>query len=125
LKKTKKMKTIIEIQIVENEKQRREEIRLISTDILKGTITGGRIRLILTPDLFGKIFSPKRIELLMHLSIKKKENVSELARALNRQFEVVYRDLKIFENFGLIKMVKLENEVLPELIGEIRLPIIA
>ncbi|RJQ19444.1 hypothetical protein C4580_05200 [Candidatus Woesearchaeota archaeon] len=119
------MKTIIEIQIVENEKQRREEIRLISTDILKGTITGGRIRLILTPDLFGKIFSPKRIELLMHLSIKKKENVSELARALNRQFEVVYRDLKIFENFGLIKMVKLENEVLPELIGEIRLPIIA
>ncbi|MBI4146052.1 hypothetical protein HY489_01810 [Candidatus Woesearchaeota archaeon] len=115
----------IEIKIVQNEHERKIEIKRISDRIANREIFGNTHTIIVTPELFAKLFSPKRIDLLMTLAKKEEHNVTELARLLKRKFEVVYRDLKLFEEFGLVKLNKDDKSVIPELIGHIRLPTIA
>lgn len=114
----------IEIKIVRNEEERRKEIRAMSDCIMSGHIED-KHTIVITAELFAKIFSPKRLDLLMLLTKKENYNVSELARKLKRPFEVVYRDLKIFQNFDMVKLVKEHNEVIPELKGRIKMPVIA
>ena len=115
----------IEIRIVQNETERKNEIKKISERIMNREIIANRHTIIVTPDLFAKIFSPKRIDLLMTLAKKEEYNITELAKKLNRKFEVVYRDLKLFENFGLIRLNKEDKSIIPELIGHIKLPVIS
>jgi len=123
--KARKGKTMeIEIKIVQNAEERRKEIKKFSERAIAGRIEN-KHTLVLTSDLFAKIFSPKRIDLLMTLAKKESHNVTELAKKLGRKFEVVYRDLKLFEHFGLVKLVKEDKFIIPELIGHIRLPVIA
>lgn len=116
---------LIEIEIVKNEEDRKIAIKKLSEKMMKGLITKNKMTVILTTDLFAKIFSPRRLELLMVIAEKPSGSVSELAKNLKRKFEVVYRDLKLFEQFGFVKLTKEKRSVIPELIGEIRLPIIA
>ncbi len=115
----------IEIKIVKNEEQRKVAIKEISDRFMKGHTGKNKITVIVTPDLFAKIFSPRRLELLITISERPAGSVSELARNLKRKFEVVYRDLKLFEQFGFVKLTKEKRSVITELTGEIRLPVIA
>jgi len=115
----------IEIKIVKSEEQRKIAVKEISDQFMRGQIEKNKITVILTTDLFAKIFSPRRLELLMTVAERPAGSVSELARSLKRKFEVVYRDLKLFEQFGFIKLTKAKRAVMMELIGEIRLPVIA
>ena len=114
-----------EIKIVRNAEERKKEIKAISDQITRGIVIPNKRTLIVTPDLFAKIFSPKRIELLMLLAIKNDYNITELAKKLKRPFEVVHRDLKLFEFYGFVRMVKERKSIIPELAGEIRMPVIS
>jgi len=114
----------IEIKIVQTREDRKKEIRAISKQIMKGIIDTKKT-IILTPELFAKIFSPKRLDVLMTLTHKEANNITDLARKLRRKFEVVYRDLKLFEHFGFVKLVKENKSIIPELVGEIKMPVIA
>lgn len=75
---------------------------------------------------FNKIFSPKRLNLLIELSKNKdkERNISEIAESIQRKFEVIYRDLKLFEEAGFVEMKKEGKEVIPKITGPIQLPII-
>jgi len=115
----------IEIKIVQKMEERRNEIKNISAKIMKGIVVVNKKTIILTPELFAKIFSPKRLNLLMTLAKKEEYNITELAKKLERKFEVVYRDLKLFEHFGLVKLIRENKSIIPELIGQIKLPVIA
>lgn len=114
----------VEIKIVQNAEERRKEIKKFSGRAIAGRVEN-KHTLVLTPDLFAKVFSPKRIYLLMTLAKKEPCNVTDLAKKLGRKFEVVHRDLKLFEHFGLVRLVKEKKFIMPELIGRIRLPVIA
>lgn len=115
----------VEIKIVRNEAERKDALKRMCDRVMKGIISSDKITIILTPVLFAKIFSPKRIELLMILSKEEERNVTELSKLLKRQFEVVYRDLKLFEHFGLIVLHKKGTRTIPKLIGQVQLPTIA
>jgi len=59
-------------------------------------------------DAFGKILSPKRIELLLHIIAiqKQKRTLGEIAEELKRKQEAVSRDVNLLAEHGLIKKIK-------------------
>ena len=73
----------------------------------------GEKSIIVTPSVFSKIFSPKRISLM--LKIKKEEygSIYKLAKAVNRKYEAVYRDIKLLEGFGIIKIKTKDKSKIP------------
>lgn len=117
------MKT--EIKLVQTQEEYKDEKKRISQSIQHRSIKAGKRTLIVTPTLFGKLFSPKRIELLCALSQNKYKSVTKLAESLQRPFEVVFRDLKLFERFELVKIKKEQQRSIPVLNGKIQLPVIA
>jgi hypothetical protein len=88
-------------------------------------LRGRRYSILITPELFPKIFSHKRIELLMELKRTRVKNISELAERLQRPFEVVHRDLKFLAAHGLVRLKKRQQSVVPTLAGEIRMSMAA
>lgn len=114
----------VEIKILSKE-QIKKEIAEMAERVSRGKGKGGKNTILLTSELFPKIFSQKRLELLITLAHTYVGTVSELARQLNRPFEVVYRDLKLFESYDLVKLTKKRRSVIPSLTGEIHLPVIA
>jgi len=60
------------------------------------------------------ILSKKRKEILNVLKSKRVHSEMELAKVLNRKRPNVLKDLKILEHYGLIRMVKQGNRVVPE-----------
>ena len=84
---------------------------------------GGRI-LIMTPEKFASVFSPKRLRLLRILKKTKIHSVQELATLLNRPYEAVYRDIKYLEGLNLIETKIEHNNRVPSVIGEINIPLL-
>jgi predicted transcriptional regulator len=60
------------------------------------------------------ILSKKRKEILHVLKSKRVHSEMELANVLNRKRPNVLKDLKILEHYGLVRMVKNGNRVVPE-----------
>lgn len=108
--------------VFENEKTLRDYRKKLSEKAMKGKLAKNTITTLMTAQVFGKVFSPKRLVLLITMSKIKTETITELAKKVGRKFEIVYRDLKLFEQFGIVKLTKEKRSVIPELIGEIRLP---
>jgi predicted transcriptional regulator len=117
-------KMIVEVKIVSNDFERTEEIRKIESYVKKGGVLTKKI-IILTPELFVKIFSPERIRMIKFMNKEKSGSISELAGKIGRKFEAVHRDLKLFENYGLVKMTEEGKNMIPTLVGQIRVPAIA
>jgi len=67
-------------------------------------------------DLY-KLLSPKRLELLFTLAKEEYISISELSRVLKRNIKNIYTDLKFFEQYGLVKLVKRHKSVQPKLIA--------
>lgn len=111
---------IMEILVVEK-KNYRGHMKKISEAILSGKQSRKKT-VIITPEIFAKAFSAKRLEMLMQMGKDRSGSVSELARKLGRRFEVVYRDLRFFEQVGLVKLVEGgRNSLVPELVGELKM----
>ncbi len=110
------------IKVLENEQARDAYLKETSDRWMRGEIEKGKHTLVLTAVLFAKIFTPKRLELL--LTLRKDESVSDMARRLKRPFEAVHRDLQLFKRYGLVRMRKEKRSVFTSLAGEIRMPVI-
>ena len=65
---------------------------------------------IITPLDLRKIATPLRLELLDVLKSREFESISELARVLNRDIKNVFDDLKLLENYNLLKLKKNKNK---------------
>ena len=59
--------------------------------------------IVMTPETFSKVFSPERIKLLQRIYRNNIKNIYQLAKELDKPYEVVFRNIKYLEGIGLIK----------------------
>ena len=120
---------MIKIKIVESLEKYNNETNQYVKDVLSGKIKIDKKRaektLVLTPEMFAKLFSPQRMRLI--LSIKKNNlgNIYQIAKKLDRHYESVYSDIALLEGFGLIKIKKKENKKIPYIDEVIKIPALA
>ncbi len=67
---------------------------------------------------FRNILTYKRLDLLKELNNNQFNSISELSRHLKRDIKNIYTDLKILEEFNLIKLEKRGKNVVPQTIVE-------
>jgi predicted transcriptional regulator len=99
-------------------------------DYVRAVLKGRKVRktartLALTPSVFAKIFSRQRINLLLKIKTSNTKSIYQIAKELHRRYEAVYRDIKLLEGFGLIKIQTQENRKLPYIDEPITIPTIA
>ena len=106
----------MKIEIVSNIKERTKQ----DNAYVKNVMNGARIdakkaekTILVTPELFSKIFSPKRIKLMLKIKDNNLRNIYQLAKGLNRKYEAVYRDVKLLEGFGIIKIKTKDKTKIP------------
>ncbi|MBI2137540.1 HTH domain-containing protein [Candidatus Woesearchaeota archaeon] len=69
--------------------------------------------IVITPELFSRIFSPQRIILLLKVKGAASVSIYRIAKDLGRSYEAVYRDIRFLEGFGLIKVRNADNRKQP------------
>ncbi len=74
-------------------------------------VLGGKRRLlktertiVITPEIFAKVFSPERMKLLLEVRNSDSRNIYQLSKALGRSYAAVYRDIALLEGFGILKL---------------------
>ena len=60
--------------------------------------------IVMTPEIFAKVFSPERIKLLLEVRDYDSKNIYQLAKALGRSYAAVHRDIALLEGFGVVKL---------------------
>ncbi|MFC1698306.1 hypothetical protein ACFL1H_08275, partial [Nanoarchaeota archaeon] len=80
--------------------------------------------IIMTPEIFSKIFSPQRLKLILKMKNNIK-NIYQLAKEMNRKYEAVYRDIKLLEGFGIINIKDKERQKIPYIDESINIPAFA
>lgn len=70
--------------------------------------------IIMTPETFYQVFSPERIRLLQRLRKNKIKNIYQLAKELNKPYEVVFRNIKYLEGLGLVKVKEMGRKRVPQ-----------
>jgi len=101
-----------EIKVVESISKYNKEV---SEKIKKGKLDKPERGIIMTPEIFNKVFSPERIKLLQRVHRNNIKNIYQLAKELNKPYEVVFRNIKYLEGIGLIKVIKKDNKNIPHL----------
>ncbi len=115
---------MVEIIIVPDEKTRAKKVSELVEAVKEGKKISKKI-VIFTPEIFSQIFSTERIRLLLEIKTGKSVSITQLAGKVGRKFEAVHRDLKLFENYGLIKLTKKNKNVIPSMAEQISIPVIA
>lgn len=106
----------MKVEIIENIKERMKDDNAYVVKVLKGKKNDTKRAektLVITPDIFAKIFSPERIKLMLKVRKNKITSIYQLAKALNRKYEAVYRDIKLLEGFGIITLKEKDNQMIP------------
>ena len=67
----------------------------------------------LTPRQYKKI-TPKRLELLEHLSGDRAGSINELAKLVGRDVKNVYNDLRLLESLGFVQLEREGRRLVPE-----------
>ena len=104
----------MKIKIVENIGKYDKEI---NQKIKDGTLkkeTG----IVMTPEVFNKVFSPERIKLLQRIYRNNIKNIYQLAKELDKPYEVVFMNIKYLEGIGLINIAGDKKKV-PQMSGKI------
>ena len=101
----------MEIKIVENMSQEME----IDIEKIKKGIAKTEKKIVMTPEIFAKVFSPKKIRLLLAIRKYKIDSISMLARLVNRRFEAVHRDLAYLSGFGIVTIKKENYKSIPSI----------
>lgn len=116
----------MKIEIVEDVKERLKMDNRYVNDLLKGKVKIDKRRaektIIMTPEIFSKIFSPERIKLMLKVKQNNIRNIYQLAKELDRKYEAVYRDIKLLEGFGIIKLEDKDRGKVPIMDQGITLP---
>jgi predicted transcriptional regulator len=96
-----------------------DSIKKYNTDlnekIKKGTLEKPERGIVMTPEIFSKVFSPERIKLLQRIYRNNLKNIYQLAKELGKPYEVVFRNIKYLEGVGLIKIEEKDNKKIPHL----------
>jgi predicted transcriptional regulator len=71
--------------------------------------------IVMTPEVFSKVFSPERIKLLQRIYRNNVKNIYQLAKELGKPYEVVFRNIKYLEGIGLVKIADEGNKKIPHL----------
>ena len=106
----------MKIEVVEDVKEKMKMDNKYVHNVIKGKIIDKKRaekRLIITPEVFAKIFSPERIKLMLKIKRNNVRNIYQLAKELNRKYEAVYRDIKLLEGFGIIKLKEKDRKKIP------------
>ena len=90
-------------------------------EILKNTKEFEVKNVLIVPmeDWNPSILSKKRKEILNVLKSKRVNSEMELASVLNRKRPNVLKDLKMLEHYGLVRMVKKGNRMIPENVNSV------
>ena len=106
------MKKTCKIVIVESiDEYDREIDRKIREDAIHEPLTG----MVMTPETFSKVFSPERIKLLQRIYRNDIKNIYQLAKELDKPYEVVFRNIKYLEGIGLVKIKEKHKKMIPSL----------
>ncbi|MBI4440257.1 hypothetical protein HY638_04770 [Candidatus Woesearchaeota archaeon] len=106
------MKTNCEIKIVESVSKYNKEI---NEKIRKGILDKPERGIVMTPETFSKVFSPERIKLLQRIYRNNVKNIYQLAKELDKPYEVVFRNIKYMEGIGLVKIAEKDNKKIPHI----------
>ena len=100
----------MKIQIVKSISRYNEELNEM---IAKGTIDHPIKGAVMTPETFSKIFSPERVKLLQRIRKNNILNIYQLAKELDKPYEVVFRNIKYLEGVGLIEIKEKGSKKIP------------
>lgn len=81
--------------------------------IMKGTVKTPVRGVVMTPETFVKVFSPERIKLLKRIYRNNIKNIYQLAKEMDKPYEVVFRNIKYLEGLGLVKIKNKDNKKIP------------
>lgn len=119
----------MKIEIVENLKERMKKDNKYAKDVIQGKAKLDRKRaektIIVTPETFAKIFSPERIKLMLKIKRNNISNIYQIAKELHRKYEAVYRDIKLLEGFGIIKLKDKNKKKVPFMDEPLTIPELA
>lgn len=102
----------MQIKLVKSIKEYNKEIyKKIKKNQQKTPETG----LVMTPETFSKVFSPERIKLLQRIYKNNVKNIYQLAKELEKPYEVVFRNIKYLEGIGLINIIEKNNKKIPHI----------
>nr|MBI4156283.1 hypothetical protein [Candidatus Woesearchaeota archaeon] len=62
---------------------------------------------------YKKFLTPKRLELLKVIKLRKPKNIKELSEITKRDFKNIYEDVKILETLDLLKLKKSDSGLKP------------
>lgn len=82
-----------------------------------GTFDKAETGLVMTPETFNKVFSPERIKLLQRIYRNDIKSIYQLAKELDKPYEVVFRNIQYLEGMGLIEVKKKDNKDVPHLVS--------
>ena len=83
------------------------------------------LAIVMTPAVFSKVFSPERVRLLRLLHKGQVKNIYQLAKGLDKPYEVVYRNVRYLEGVGLLKVNDNGRDKTPSLTGNISIDVLA
>ena len=119
----------MKIEIVEDVKEKMKMDNRYVHDVIKGKVKIDPKRaektIIMTPEVFSKIFSPQKIKLMLKVKRNNVQNIYQLAKELNRKYESVYRDIKFLEGFDIIKLKDKDKKKIPFMDEPITIPELA
>lgn len=119
----------MKIEIVEDLKERMKMDNKYARDVIEGQAKADRKKaertIIVTPEVFAKIFSPERIKLMLKIKRNNIPNIYQLAKGLHRKYEAVYRDIKLLEGFGIIKLKDKNKKKVPFMDEPLTIPELA
>ncbi|MDO8643272.1 MAG: hypothetical protein Q7R76_06890 [Candidatus Woesearchaeota archaeon] len=104
------------IKIVESVKRYSREL---NEKAMKGLLEEPERGMVMTPETFSKVFSPERIKLLQKIHRNNIRSIYQLAKELDKPYEVVFRNIKYLEGIGLIKLTEKDNKKIPHLQSEL------
>jgi len=110
-----------QIKVVESIAQYNKEL---GRKIAKGKLNKEQ-GIVMNPETFNKVFSPERIKLLQRLNKNNISNIYQLAKELDKPYEVVFRNIKYLKGIGLIKVKRKNNKSIPFLSGELKIDLLS
>lgn len=104
------------IKIVESIKKYEKDL---DKRIAAGKLDKPETGLVMTPETFSKVFSPERIKLLQRVYKNKIKSIYQLAKEIDKPYEVVFRNIKYLEGIGLLKVIEKDNRKVPYISSKI------
>jgi predicted transcriptional regulator len=103
---------MMKIKIVDSMREYEEEV---NARLKKGALREPEKAIVMTPEIFSKVFSPERIKLLQRIFRNNVKNIYQLAKELDKPYEVVFRNIKYLEGVGLVKIDEKDKKKIPHL----------